>query len=266
MPRRNYKEGQWFLITVPEEYLEDAPDHRFGAGLVARGTRGDTVFSYIFGPWRSEPLPEDLSDLRPSDAVMALLMPDTFLRSGGFPFLTLDGGFSRESWPMPEFSMYMGGDEPAWAVRTSDDEPFVAIDKRPISSAEARAMPEWSSGAYGLVYRKLADPGSRPPRIADLYGKATRPQSSGSRLVQVDFVVPLAADALAITLSETLESRGWQPSTSMTRDEEREVLWVSATRPLPAQALDALDLEMEAIASKLPGVEYDGHGIHLSDA
>ena len=263
MARRNYVEGEWFLIPVPETYLADAPEHRFGAGLVARGTRGRVVFAYVFGPWESEPPAEQLATLEAGGELLVLLMPDDGLRSGSFPLLGLAPGFSRERWPMPEFSMYMGGDEPATAVRTSDDQPFEPVDRRPISPDEARALPQWAISGYAKIFRKLADPGARVQRLADLYERQEA-RSHGVRRLEVHFVVPRSAERLVGDVRDALESRGWTASISPIRDGEAESIWVSGSRPFDRVAeLDAVDREMNEVAAALPGVEYDGHGISL---
>jgi hypothetical protein len=268
MARRNYDEGQWFLIPVPEKYLADAPDHRFGAGLVARGKRGAIVFIYVFGPWEREPEPERLASLQPGGELLLELMSDRWLRDGTFKLLALAAEFSRERWPMPEFSMYMGGDNQAWAIKTSPDEPFSAVDRRPITPAEAYALPAWAVGGFARVYRKLADPGAPTRRLADLYREPTgRPSHSLERPaeLQVDFVVSGGSRQVAEEVGVTLRSRGWAVAISPPSGDDGNALWVSGTQLFDRfPELDALDEEMQTIALSMPGVEYDGHGIHTS--
>src|SRR5579862_7114533 len=273
MPRRNYTEGQWFLIRVPEKYLFDAPDHRFGAGVVARGKRGPVVFAYIFGPWRREPEREELAALRPGNELLTLLMPDDWLRDGRFPLLTLDPDFSRDHWPMPEFGMYMGGDNRAVAIRTSDDSPFEPVSRRAVSPEEVRALPQWAHSAYANIFRKLADPRAPIALISDLYGqasaRATGKQGASGHQVQVDFVLVTDDERTADQLREALATLGWSilaPSAAAERESGGR--WMSGVKRIPSSAeisTAELDREMEAIAASLPGVEYDGHGIALTD-
>jgi immunity protein 26 of polymorphic toxin system len=169
MPRRPYKEGQWFLITVPADYRAATSDNRYGAGLIARGKRGWTPFVYVFGPWRQPPDEALLRQLRAGEELFTLRMHDGPIREGLWPVIWTDTAFRRAEWPMPEFGMYMGGDNPAYARTMSDDDPGQFLAEREVDPALAIALPPDSVAAEGVIFPKLADPDSRVFRISDAY-------------------------------------------------------------------------------------------------
>ena len=270
MPRRNYKEGQWFLIPVPDKYLAGRRGECFGAGLVARGQRGQVVFAYIFGPWRTEPSLDELARLKPGDEVLKLLTTDMWLRDGRFPLLQVAADFSRKRWPMPEFGMYMGSDNPAYAVRTSDDSPLESVSRRLVTPAEARALPALGDMGYGDVFRKLADPDWSAPLISDLYREpsaiSTERQNISSRIVDVVFFLaaPQADDAAG--LARELESSGWAVGIRYpTADEEIDFIVVRGSREIDEIGGTTFGIDddaMEAIAERFHA-EYDGSGVFL---
>ena len=265
MPRRNFSEGDWFSIQVPNNYLPSG-EQRFGAGLVARGKKGRCVFSYIFGPWSSQASPEDLASLQPKSALLNLVMPDDGLRSGRFPIIWKDPSFSRELWPMPELGMYMGGENEAWAVRTEPDEPFDASEKRRVTPAVALSLPQYSVSGYAVFFRRLADPSIATHRIAHVYREVDNQSSERSqKLVSVSFVTARESSPRLDQVSAELKKAGWQviePGRRTTT--ESECVWLVAVAEVDvgASPLASLDLQMEHLA-ETHDVEYDGHGVDV---
>jgi Immunity protein 26 len=264
LPRRNYREGQWFLIDVPAEYVPNRTQ-RFGAGLIARGKRGNAVFAYIFGPWDGPPSVEDLAKLRHDQALLSLVMPDDYLRTGRFPLIGANPQFSREQWPMPELGMYMGGDNEAWAIRTNPDEPFEALDKRPVTPAVAVALPAYALSGYATFYRKLSDPSTAAHRISHAYRWVTSDEEDAQQwwgLVTVDFIGPPSASERMEELRERLARDGWCVPAALRTSPDTPRVWITATREGSElrTSLPEIDREMSELAS-LYGVEYDGHGV-----
>lgn len=265
MARRGFEEGSWFLIPVPEEHRASAPECRFGAGIVARGTQGHNVFAYIFGPYAVPPEPIELERLEPGGELMQRLVLVRTIQEGQFPIIRTSESFTRDRWPMPEFHMYMGGDNSARAIRTSDEDPFEPISERWVTAEEALRLPQWAyGGGYLEIYRKLVDPQARIPVLSDLYREPTggrKIEAAHERRVDVQFIVDNAKSGDELTRS--LRSLGW--SIDEGPSENLDQTWVTGNRRMrtSADALETVDEAMQQLADSLPGVEYDGHGIDL---
>lgn len=163
------REGQWFSIALPNEYLDSQNQRRYGVGLVARGRRGTEIFVYVFGPWAEPPTDLRLRSLQKGDALMTAIILDRPLTDGTCPVIATESSFAREDWPMPEFGVYMGGDNPASAVKTSDDRPFKAVAHRRVSPAEARSLTPWAVTTIQSLFKRLANPDEPVFRISDLW-------------------------------------------------------------------------------------------------
>lgn len=274
MARRNYKEGQWFAIPVPAKYLPASSSVQYGAGLIARGARGDFVFAYIFGPWPHEPRPSDLEALVPGQEHLTLLMTDAWIRTGAFPMVWTDPSFSREGWPLSEFGMYLGGDEQAWAVTTSDDEPLKSISRRPVAPEIARSLPEFGDTGYFELFMRLGDPSRPAMRLSDDHGaRPSAPVDAGSlrgsgRELRVDFVVRGTAKDRTTPIQRSLEATGWIVSThrQAANDHDADPVWLTGVRLVgltEAVDLAQLDAEMQSIARTYE-VEYDGYGFDVA--
>lgn len=91
-----YKEGDWFAVP-----LEDGG---YGVGRAARVRRG-VVLGYFYGPRRQDlPTADELSDLKPEEAVLVTKVGDLGLIRGIWPIIGRGGAiWHRSAWPIPAF-------------------------------------------------------------------------------------------------------------------------------------------------------------------
>ena len=122
-------------------------------GIVARASpRGDIILVYLFGNVRQKPLSiEEVSRLRPDDAVLVVRAVDLHLIDGRWPIIGRDPAWQRSAWPVPEFVRRDELSELAWAVRYSDRDVNVVERETPV--AFDTSLPK--DAVYGAVAIEL---------------------------------------------------------------------------------------------------------------
>ena len=99
MTRVEYGEGDWFVVPLQ--------GGGFGVGLLARANRDGVLLGYFFGPKRDAvPSLDDLTDLRPTDALMVRRFGHLGLARGTWQIIGRAKGWDRNDWSMPMFVRY----------------------------------------------------------------------------------------------------------------------------------------------------------------
>ena len=279
MARRNYKEGA--MVSRSPCLLSICPPHITGAVRCwSDRLAGHAVILYLrtsSGRGHMNHAPSDLEALVPGQEHLTLLMTDAWIRTGAFPMVWTDPSFSREGcWPLSEFGMYLGGDEQAWAVTTSDDPSRSNPSHGDLVAPEiARSLPEFGDTGYFELFMRLGDP-SRPamrlsdePRCTTFSASGRRQHLRGSgRELRVDFVVRGTAKDRTTPIQRSLEATGWIVSThrQAANDHDADPVWLTGVRLVgltEAVDLAQLDAEMQSIARTYE-VEYDGYGFDVA--
>jgi hypothetical protein len=91
-----YREGDWFTIPLDSG--------GFAIGLIARMNGKGRLLGYFFGPRRQEPpVPDDVTHLRPTDAMSVELCGDPGILTGNWKIFFHDNNWTRVDWPLPSF-------------------------------------------------------------------------------------------------------------------------------------------------------------------
>ena len=118
MRKLPYGEGDWFAVPLHTT--------GYGVGVVARMPRGGKVLlGYFFGPRRDRPPAlDEVSALRPAQAVRALRFGDLGLIEGKWPLIGRSPDWDRARWPMPTFVRTEPIRGMRWTARYPDDDPL----------------------------------------------------------------------------------------------------------------------------------------------
>ncbi|TRC78849.1 hypothetical protein FJV83_11275 [Mesorhizobium sp. WSM4307] len=128
--RLPYREGSVFRIPLP--------DGGFARGLVARmAPRGRILLGYFFGP-RMFSADTNVSDLLPTEAIVAGRFGDLHLMDGKWEIFGEIVGWNRTDWPIPEFIHHDAlRILPDMIVRYSDDDIVLGTrERRPVFPAD----------------------------------------------------------------------------------------------------------------------------------
>lgn len=149
-----YEEGTWFAVPLRSG--------GYGVGVVARATKkGEVLLGYFFGPRRGAVPPlDDVSTMRPEDAVYVVRFGDLALIKGEWPIIGRSSAFDRRCWPMPSFVRRDELSGRAWQVEYAVDDPNEVVSETPISSGDAALERDavLGAGAVELVLTKALNP------------------------------------------------------------------------------------------------------------
>ena len=149
MVKKNYKEGDWFLVPLDPS--------GFAVGLAARNTpRGACILAYFFGVRYDEvPHISDLENYRPSDAVRIFRVGDLGIINGEWKVLGQASNWNRSWWPMPNFVRREPISNRIWLVTYSDDNPSLVLTEKLINQEEAFGLGTDSLYGYGAAEKTL---------------------------------------------------------------------------------------------------------------
>jgi hypothetical protein len=132
---------------------------KYAVGVVARTSPGGVMLNYFFGPAReSVPTADQLSHLRPQDALLVGCVGDLHLLQGSWLIIGQLPSWKREEWPMPLFVRRDDIMKKAWLVQYSDANPNSLptesrMDYFEADSCDRNSM--WGAGAAEIRLNKL---------------------------------------------------------------------------------------------------------------
>lgn len=106
---------------------------------------------FLFGSGGQLPTLADVSELKPTAALMVRMFGDLKLVNGDWPVLGGSHEWRREDWPMPVFARREPIGGRAWRVEYPDDNPNAVPRETSISAEEASRYPEDALLGAGVV-------------------------------------------------------------------------------------------------------------------
>jgi hypothetical protein len=143
-----YQEGTWFAVPLR--------DSGYALGLVARSNDKGIALGYFFGPKHNDiPRNENISRLRPEDAILIRLFGDLGLIQGKWPVICHDPAWNRTKWPLPHFGKIAADKSRAIMVQYSEENINKEVQEQSISVEEAQRLPEDGLSGYGAIEIRL---------------------------------------------------------------------------------------------------------------
>jgi hypothetical protein len=135
VPKVNYREGDWFAVPLR--------DGGYAVGLIARANLRGALLGYFFGPRRPEiPQLQDVSGLRPGDAVLVRKFGHLGIVHANWPLLGRLNGWERRDWPTPVFVRYEELTGRSFHVFYDDDDPNRVLREEQVAPGEAEQAPK----------------------------------------------------------------------------------------------------------------------------
>jgi hypothetical protein len=131
----NHGEGDWFAVPLR--------DGSYAAGLIARANPRGVLLGYFFGPRRSEiPQLNDVTGLRPNDAVLVGMFGDLAIIQGNWPLLGRLDDWERRDWPTPVFVRYEELTGRSFHVFYDDHDPNRVLREDQVAPGAAEQAPK----------------------------------------------------------------------------------------------------------------------------